>query len=748
MNSKLLVALLALGMLTAIFTVAPTARGLAQVVLEPPQYHPTYYVPGEPLEFTLTILAGDPTVYDILVVWDDGVTRTNWSGNQFDDVSLSGSTLPLTFGILPLSASPAMRDGDWYAVEVHDSQWIDTGGGGPGRVTFDTAPFSIRTWTLALETDRSRYLPGDNVTVSWSANMIRDGSLAPLGDGQLWVRDSVNNALITPNPYVFTTPTGSLVFRLNSLIPTTRTIIASAWYNTTRSNADRFWFDTVAPAPTIDGLRMLVNVVAASYEPGGIVTVDIHAKITDFAPNLFDPGAAGVIVDVTVTDQRTNTVVPAYGTANVSTDTHGTLHHVFQLGMAILDGTPFLVSARGVFQNGPQSTATDTFTVSSRAGMTIVLVFDKSQYLSGDTVRMTVEVSGSTGPFTFISEARDASNNNLLDRQTSASNVYQFAIPRTFDGSITFYATADDGQGNRRTAFQTFLVLLGILVVNLDRVEYDGGDTVTASYALTRNPQVLPNPTYYYEILDTSGVLVRSGVAAQTTVGYQVPAVPATQYTFRITATEAGRSLSGGATASLVSGVLLSIGFDRAGYNPGEPIRISYSLTPRGRTSLPSSFVFFISIAGAPAKTVQTTAPTGELTYTIPGGTNTGQLPVIVTEGNTGAFAVENVTVGPTNALWSDVGGIPAIVVVMGLFLILAYIAIMLMWRRMMPGMAPRAPGEGPPMERPAPHATAQPGPAPMSVTCTACGAPIEITTSRRPIEVMCPSCGETQMVQ
>jgi len=35
-----------------------------------------------------------------------------------------------------------------------------------------------------------------------------------------------------------------------------------------------------------------------------------------------------------------------------------------------------------------------------------------------------------------------------------------------------------------------------------------------------------------------------------------------------------------------------------------------------------------------------------------------------------------------------------------------------------------------------------------MTVTCKACGAPIEITTSKRPIEVMCPSCGETQMVQ
>ncbi len=145
MQSKLVVALLTLGMLTGIFLAAPPARGLAQVALDPPKYHPSYYVPGEQLQFTLTIGGGDPTKYDILVVWDDGVTRTNWSGNQFNDVSLAGpppvSSIVLTFGILPLTASPPMKDGDLYYVEVHDSGWIESNGTGPGRMTYDTVPF-------------------------------------------------------------------------------------------------------------------------------------------------------------------------------------------------------------------------------------------------------------------------------------------------------------------------------------------------------------------------------------------------------------------------------------------------------------------------------------------------------------------------------------------------------------------------------------------------------------------------------
>jgi len=34
------------------------------------------------------------------------------------------------------------------------------------------------------------------------------------------------------------------------------------------------------------------------------------------------------------------------------------------------------------------------------------------------------------------------------------------------------------------------------------------------------------------------------------------------------------------------------------------------------------------------------------------------------------------------------------------------------------------------------------------SVSCPNCGAAIEVGTSKRPIEVMCPKCGTSQMVQ
>jgi len=752
MNTKLVVALLGLGMLSGLLLVAPPAAGVATLTLDPPKYNPIYYVPGESIQFTLGIAPADARTYDLAVVWDDGVTFRNESGNVFNDVTIPGTatSLPLSW-TLPA----AIRDGDFYYIRVFDSTWIESGGA-VGNL-WDEVRFSIRTWSLSLELDRNRYLPGDTVNVLWSVNLIRDGSLAPSGYGQIWVWEFPGGTrLISPFPFTFTASTGTFSFTLLSTILTNRVISAYAYFNSTASNADRFSYDTATA--TVDGLRMLVNVLAASYQPGGIVTVDIAAKNTDFAPNWNDPGAANVEVDIAVADQTTGLQVPQYGALNLVTDIHGNLRHVFQLNATIADGTQYLVRADGVANNAVTGFATDTFTVTSRAGMTLVLTFDKSQYLSGDTVTMTVDVIGNPGPFTYIYETRDGATGNLYNRQTKVSTdptpkQYQYAIPASFDGSLTFYATVDDGNGNRRTDSRNFQVVLGVLAVTLDRSEFNVGDMVTATYALTKNAAVMTNPTYYYEIFDSSvvpNVLVKSGVATGGSVPYQTPQapqVPANQYRFQVTAAEAGRSVSGSATATLASGVLLSIGFDKDSYMPGETVRIDYTLTARGRTRLPTSLTFYVAMAGAPSRTVQATSTSGTQTsgslyYTIPAGSNEGRVPIAVQELSTNAYAQETITVGPSGTFY----GIPTFSVILGLLMLLAFILIVLMWYRLKPGMA----GPKPHAEKPSPPppATAAPGPAPMTVTCKACGAPIEITTSKRPIEVMCPSCGETQMVQ
>src|SRR5439155_1673146 len=79
------------------------------------------------------------------------------------------------------------------------------------------------------------------------------------------------------------------------------------------------------------------------------------------------------------------------------------------------------------------------------------------------------------------------------------------------------------------------------------------------------------------------------------------------------------------------------------------------------------------------------------------------------------------------------------------LFLVLL-VAVIGLWKRLGGGfglLGGKAVPPPPPAEGPVPTSPTSP----MSITCRRCGKPIDLSTSRRPIEVMCPSCGETQVV-
>jgi len=290
-------------------------------------------------------------------------------------------------------------------------------------------------------------------------------------------------------------------------------------------------------------------------------------------------------------------------------------------------------------------------------------------------------------------------------------------------------------------------VAFGYLALTLSTGEYNPGDTITAAFGLIHGKDVLTNPTYYYEVRDAGGAIVASGSVTGTSVEYTTPDPASPSYTFLITASQDGRTVTGSATAYQVGGYLLTVSLDKASYLPGETIRVHYEIRARGTSVLPQQFRFTVSLIGTATTTATTTSPTGDLTLTVPGGTSQGDLLLAVFEGNTGASVYQTVHIGPTNALLTEVGGLPAIDWLLLLVLLVLLLAVVLLWRRTTAGPAPR-PEVGRPAPPPPPPAAAPAPSGPMSVTCRNCGKPIENTTSKRPIEVMCPSCGETQLVQ
>jgi len=154
-------------------------------------------------------------------------------------------------------------------------------------------------------------------------------------------------------------------------------------------------------------------------------------------------------------------------------------------------------------------------------------------------------------------------------------------------------------------------------------------------------------------------------------------------------------------------------------------------------------------ILGAPLAEVVTTSPEGDLYVTVPQGTSSGDVLLFVGEDGTGSMVLETVRIGATNTFWTtEIAGIPLFAVLLGLLVVLLLLVTFVLWRRGGAG-ARMAPAAGKPVPPPPPSgpATAAPGTGPMSVVCRHCGKPIDITTSKRPIEIMCPACGETQIV-
>src|SRR5256886_17550213 len=74
---------------------------------------------------------------------------------------------------------------------------------------------------------------------------------------------------------------------------------------------------------------------------------------------------------------------------------------------------------------------------------------------------------------------------------------------------------------------------------------------------------------------------------------------------------------------------------------------------------------------------------------------------------------------------------------------LLVLVGVVGLWRRTGGGFRFLHRGTPPPPPEGATHA---PAATPMSVNCRRCGKPIDLTTHRRPVQVMCPSCGATQV--
>src|SRR5438445_458932 len=244
------------------------------------------------------------------------------------------------------------------------------------------------------------------------------------------------------------------------------------------------------------------------------------------------------------------------------------------------------------------------------------------------------------------------------------------------------------------------------LTVVLDKSSYLSGDTASATAIVYRTPAPA-NYTYTWRVRDFFFRLLNQTANGPATFLYPIALSYTGTLRFDVTVND-GQGLVVGSPvqSAAVAPAYMALSLDRGDYNPGDTISAYYSVASHVITS-----------------------PT--YTYEVD---------------DSGATAIQSVPMAAGGVgFWStDVGGAPVYAIVLGLLFLLVLVGVVGLWRRTGGGFRFLHRGTPPPPPEGATHA---PAATPMSVNCRRCGKLIDLTTSRRPIEVMCPSCGETQVV-
>jgi ribosomal protein S27E len=285
-------------------------------------------------------------------------------------------------------------------------------------------------------------------------------------------------------------------------------------------------------------------------------------------------------------------------------------------------------------------------------------------------------------------------------------------------------------------------------MVNLSPFEFNANDVITANFELKSTVMTGSTTVFYYAIYDGSHNVkegnVNTGGSLSGSVQYTVPNVPAPYYRFTIYASGGGHVISGQAQANIVSNFIVTIKFDKTNYNAGDTMSIDYKISARSSVyPLPRIFTLQFGLLGYPMPSVETTSAEGNVKYVVPSGANEGQVlfEMIVSSSSGTVYAYEVVTIGPSP---SEISLFDAFLLVL---IVILFLLVLAMRGRGAGAKAAEA-APKPKEEKAAPPPPPGAQTSPMIVNCKSCGAPIEITTSKRPIEVMCPSCGETAMVQ
>lgn len=729
-NKTILVLAISLAfILTTIVVPAPVNGAVTQLELVPGKYTGTnIYVPGEVMDIVIhgDIVDEEFELYSVIG------EEQRIGGSIFIQESL---TAIVSYTV------PDAPDGD-YLIRVKR----------PNNATETEEIFTIQGYSFNIETDRNAYLSGDEMKVFWTANYLKDQTLPASGNGEIIIYNQTPSGGMRRflGPHHFNASAGSVSFTLPDIVNYTHNYLVVAWFNDTATPPKR---SQVSIANfEIKRLGVLINLDRSQYTVGSLLRMSVITLAAENQANpsiLTDTEEPGCAVSISI--KKEGLVSATFPPVVLTTDSHGLVEYVVALNHAdFIDGATFNVEVTA--SKGVNSVfASDNFEISSSSSISIVLDFNRAQYASGENLFVNAtafSIGAVTNPsYFYIIEIRDNDTaGTLFSRDTQSTGNFSFEVPDNFEGWLWVQVTVDDGAGNSASVIQQVSVSYAIVLVNVNKENYNAEDELSISYEVIGT--LLGEPDTFYVIYDKEGSVVEEGTATNGSFTFTVPNAPSDSYEFTVFASAGGRVVHGSDSAGLFSGFVLILDFNKAFYEPGETMAINYRIIVMGNADMPTTFTITYGLINGPEASLQTGEQTGRLMYIIPDNIDQGNQ-IFMASCDFGASSNEVVIVEEDASLlkYLEISGIPLFgVFILALLLFTMYVTFRTRSRvksMQKDGLAAPSSKESSLVPK-----RTQDSSSASKFQCVECGDPIEITTTRRPIEVMCPHCGEIQHIE
>jgi hypothetical protein len=700
------------------------------------------YAPGQSINITVT------ANYLNLI----NVTIGKSPGTNNGNITLTYNQSLTDFSWSTIWDIPANFSTGMYPIWVNWSHDNSPIGGLPDNPLW----IDIEYFDVTVATDKSAYLPGETMIVSYIARSVPDNAIIPISlDWQMWYTNSITGLTAYQNATFVSSP-------FNVTLPLHANILADILVNVTAHAANNHTANSFRPV-ALGGLAADVGTDMVNYAPGDKIIVTVDAWVTDGG----NPPIDGATVNVKMYDEN-DVLVPGIALVNLTTGPTGSTMGILSLplNIEVADGY------RVVAQTSKFATFSDldSATINIRDNWDIKVLVDKTVYVSGEDINVVTQVWRNgvlTTPdnieYWLSVSGYDYPHVNLTTGVTSFVVVAP-VLNDNGNGIIHVRATvAGEMQGVEDSI--TFTISPLVISLGASELNFYGGDTVTFSVKVAGS---IGGFLFSYNIWNDVNSPVQNGTLTLDTDGMAkftlaIPSTnPSPSYTARVIADNgAGIVASPQVTVSWIAPYLLNVDVQTGpssttgSYTPGTTLSVHFEITKMS-TELPDLTVVEATVTVFQGAWPIITGPVvsgevnsfqemkGDLSVVLPKELPNGPYTVMVTAGGLTAFHV--ITVSSNEAGFeTSVGGMSASDLLMTILLII--VVIMLLFMIMKKGGAAAAGAPAEPKPAAPKEAKQDPYQPKSSVKCPSCGAMVEVATSKRPIEVMCPKCGTSQMV-